>query len=313
MGLIGRMETGTYLFPFSHGVIGSGDSAGWRWKRLVWRGERVHQLNTINQWQKPKRVTLSSTDSEIFPCIKCLPYTSVLTPSIYRRRKTFVWWLQCRVTLDCSRMCGLGMVWFTTLIHHHMGCRLFSLSQRSNRKTSSCLWVIGMNNDALGWMFVHRSPKELQFKEGNMKDSPLLALSVWRAAVTTMHTCWEHRSDQESNVCCGWKIDLEGACMLVGLRERKQKQIGVYTRLKLGTWMHNSLQKLSYYFNHGRFKRLPPYFWLCLFVMYSSVIHKHASAVCVCVWGCDWLNRCVLVFISEPPESQSPLCGEFST
>ncbi len=63
----------------------------------------------------------------------------------------------------------------------------------------------------------------------------------WQAA--TIHTCWEWRTDQESNMCCGWKIYLEGACVLNWirkLRERKHKQTGIYISLKLWTGMHSA-------------------------------------------------------------------------
>lgn len=88
-------------------------------------------------------------------------------------------------------------------------------------------------------------PKECQFKEGRMKDGLLLALSSlfegWQAA--TIHTCWEWRTDQESNMCCGWKIYLEGVCVLNWirkLRERNHKQTGIHISLKLRTGMHNA-------------------------------------------------------------------------
>lgn len=58
----------------------------------------------------------------------------------------------------------------------------------------------------------------------------------------TIHTCWEWRTDQGSNMCCGWKIYLEGACVLNWirkLRERKHKQTGIYISLKLRTGIHN--------------------------------------------------------------------------
>lgn len=96
----------------------------------------------------------------------------------------------------------------------------------------------------------------------------------WRAA--TIHTCWEWRTDQESNMCCGWKIYLEGACVLNRirkLRERKQKQTGIYISLKLWTGMHNTAPCRTCYFNQGsRFTHLSHYFWLCLFVLYVSVL-----------------------------------------
>lgn len=58
-----------------------------------------------------------------------------------------------------------------------MDVRCFPLSKCSDGG------VISMNNDTLGWMFVHSSPKERQFNEGKVKGGLLLATSVWRVAV----------------------------------------------------------------------------------------------------------------------------------
>lgn len=97
-----------------------------------------------------------------------------------------------------------AMIYHTDILLWDVDC--FLLSQWSYRKTSPCLWVISMNNDTSGWMFVHSSPKECQFKEGKVKDGLLLASSVWRVAGSDTRACWEWKTDQESNVCCGWKI-----------------------------------------------------------------------------------------------------------
>lgn len=63
----------------------------------------------------------------------------------------------------------------------------------------------------------------------------------WQAA--TMHTCWEWRTDQESNMCCGWKIYLEGASVLNWirkLRERKHRQTGIDITVVLWTGLLNA-------------------------------------------------------------------------
>lgn len=86
-----------------------------------------------------------------------------------------------------------------------------------------------MNNDTLGSMFVHSSPKERQFKEGNVKDG----LECLKGGRRRQYT---HAKAGESNICAvGGNILLEGACVLNRIRklkERKHKQADVRPKLE---------------------------------------------------------------------------------